>query len=200
MPVTLDPRVDDYIEQAPAYAQPILTELRERVHRACPDVVETIKWRAPSFEHHGFLGGFAAFKKYCSFLFWQEKALAAEAPEAAAVIAQCGKLEVLRDLPTKAAFRKVLKLAMQRNEAGKKQKRIPKKKPVALQMPDAFADALAKDRRAKKHFDGFAPGYRRDYLEWILDAKRDSTRDRRIAQAIEWLRDGKHRNWKYEKC
>ena len=198
VPATTDPRIDAYIAKAAAYAQPILIELRARVHSACPEVVETIKWRAPSFEHHGFLGGFAAFKNYCSFMFWQEQPLTAEGPEIQAVIEQCAKITTVQDLPGKVAFRKVIKLAMKRNEAGQQQKRVPKMKPAKLHMPEAFA--LAKNRLARQHYEGFAAGYQRDYLEWIVDAKRDSTRDRRILQAIEWLRDGKHRNWKYERC
>ena len=200
VPATTDPRIDGYIAKAAAYAQPILIELRARVHSACPEVVETIKWRAPSFEHHGFLGGFAAFKNYCSFMFWQEQPLTAEGPKIQAVIEQCAKITTVQDLPGKVAFRKVIKLAMKRNEAGQQQKRVPKKKPAKLHMPEAFAAALAKNRLARQHYEGFAAGYQRDYLEWIVDAKRDSTRDRRILQAIEWLRDGKHRNWKYEGC
>jgi uncharacterized protein YdeI (YjbR/CyaY-like superfamily) len=116
-----------------------------------------------------------------------------------AVIEQCAKMTTLRDLPGKSLFRRVLKLAMARNAAGQK-KRIPKNKPKNLEMPSVFAVALAKDRRAKKHFDGFAPGYQKDYIEWVGDAKRKSTRDKRIEQAVQWLRDGKHRNWKYESC
>lgn len=197
MTVQPDPRIDAYLAKAPEYARPILTELRARVHRICPDVVETIKWRAPSFEHHGFLGGMAAFKDHCSFMFWHEKDLAAEGPDVQQVLEQCGRLTTPKDLPTKQMFRRVLKLAMARTAAGQK-KRLPKNQPKNLEMPDAFAVALAKDRRALKTFDGFAPGYQNDYIEWVTDAKRESTRDKRIEQAVCWLREGKHRNWKYE--
>lgn len=194
-----DPRIDAYIEGASAFAQPILKELRARVHTICPAVVETIKWRAPSFEHGGFLGGMAAFKNYCSFMFWQEKALSAEAPEVKAVIEQCAKMTTLKDLPTKTAFRRALTLAMARNAAGLK-KRVPKNTPKKLTIPKEFAAALAKDRTAKQHFDGFARGYQRDYIEWVSEAKHEATRDQRIEQSVTWLREGKHRNWKYEKC
>ena len=137
VPATTDPRIDAYIAKAATYAQPILIELRARVHSACPEVVETIKWRAPSFEHHGFLGGFAAFKNYCSFMFWQEQPLTAEGPKIQAVIEQCAKITTVQDLPGKVAFRKVIKLAMKRNEAGQQQKRVPKNKPAKLHMPEA---------------------------------------------------------------
>lgn len=199
MPSEPDPRIDAYVEAASDFARPILEELRARMHAICPDVVETIKWRAPSFEHHGFLGGMAAFKKYCSFMFWQEKELAAEGPEVQAVIEQCAKMTSPKDLPKKMAFRKVVKLAMARNEAGHK-KSVPKNAPKKLTMPKEFAAALAKNRIAKKHFDGFAKSYQRDYIEWVGEAKREATRDKRITQAVEWLREGKHRNWKYENC
>ncbi|MCB9876458.1 MAG: YdeI/OmpD-associated family protein [Planctomycetes bacterium] len=195
-----DPRVDDYLAAAAEWARPILTELRARVHRACPGVVETIKWRRPAFELGGLIGGMSEFKEYCSFGFWQEKALLEAGDEAEAVIEACGKITTLKQLPGKAAFARVLKLALQRNQAGGKLPRSKAKRHPPLEVPADLAAALARDEAAKEHFDAFAPSYRRDYIEWITGAKKDATRQTRIAQAVEWLRDGKKRHWKYESC
>jgi len=195
--VTLDPRFDSYIQNAAEYARPVLLELRARVHAACPDAVETLKWRAPSFEHHGLLGGMAAFKAYCSFGFWKEKLLRQD-KAMAAVIDACGRIAAVADLPPKAAFAKAVRRAMQLNADGIAVPRGPKTKKPPIPMPTAFRKALAANRHAKEHFAAFAPSHQREYLEWIADAKQDETRDRRIEQAIEWLAGGKHRNWKYE--
>ena len=195
---TLDPRVDAYIQKAPAFAQPILTELRRRVHAACPEVVETIKWRMPSFEYHGLLGGMAAFKAHLTFGFWKEALLRKEQAHAATV-ERAGRIKALADLPPKAAFGKALKRAMQLNSDGVAQPRSAGSR-AAIPMHPEFARALATHERAKQAFDGFAPSHRREYLEWIIDAKRNDTRARRIEQAIEWLGAGKKRNWKYENC
>jgi hypothetical protein len=69
------------------------------------------------------------------------------------------------------------------------------KKPVKVH-PE-LKTALAKNRKARETFEGFSPSHRREYVEWIAEAKGDDTRKRRIATAIEWLSEGKPRNWKY---
>jgi uncharacterized protein YdeI (YjbR/CyaY-like superfamily) len=197
--VTTDPRFDSYIQKAPEYARPILIELRKRVHAACPGVVETVKWSAPSFELDGLLAGMAAFKAYCSFGFWKEKLLRAD-KELAAVLEQVGRVATVKELPAKAAFAKLCKHAAELNTNGvvvPRAKKAPKK-PIA--MHPSFARALGASKKAKGHFDAFSPSAQREYLEWIADAKKDDTRDKRIEQAVEWIGDGKRRNWKYENC
>lgn len=196
---TLDPRVDAYIQNAPAFAQPILIELRRRVHAACPDVQETIKWRMPSFEHGGLLAGMAAFKAHLTFGFWKDAVLRKE-PEHAATLERAGCIKTLADLPPKTTFAKALKRAMQLNAEGVAYPRKQAAKRPAIAMHPEFARALAASKQAKATFTGFAPSHRREYLEWIADAKKDDTRARRVEQAIEWLAAGKKRHWKYERC
>jgi len=195
---TLDPRVDAYIANAPAFAQPILVELRKRVHAACPDVVETLKWRMPSFEYKGLLAGMAAFKAHTAFGFWKDALLRKE-PRHAATLERAGCMKTSADLPPKSPFAKAVQRAMQLNADGVKTPRTVKpKQPIAV--PADFARALAASRKAKAVFDAFAPSCKREYLEWIVDAKREDTRARRIEQAVEWIADGKKRHWKYESC
>lgn len=198
MPTT-DPRVDAYVASAPDFARQLLAELRARVHRAIPKVQETIKWRAPSFECHGLLGGMAAFKAHCTFAFWKERLLLQEDASIADVVRQCGRLTGPDDLPSVAAFAAALKRARELNEAGvrlPRSKAIPR--PAAL-VPPAFAKALARAKKAKVQFEAFAPSHQREYLEWIQDCKRPETQQRRIEQAIEWLAEGRTRNWKSER-
>jgi uncharacterized protein YdeI (YjbR/CyaY-like superfamily) len=195
--VTRDPRIDAYLDQAPEFARAILAELRKRMHAACPDVVETIKWRHPSFEYHGLLGGMAAFKQHCAFGFWRHDLLAKEHPEFRSALAACGCLKTAADLPPMPMFRKLVAKAMEWNA---KVARVPKRARPAIAMHPGFAQALAASKAAKRQFEAFAPSHRRDCLEWIADAKRDDTRHKRIEQAIEWIAEGKHRNWKYERC
>jgi hypothetical protein len=196
---TTDPRIDAYIAKAPEYARPILIELRARVHAACPAVVETMKWSTPSFESDGLLGGLAAFKSYCTFGFWKDQLLRAD-PALAATVERAGRMASSADVPPKAAFAKALKRAAELNAAGVK---VPRGKPApktAIAMHPAFARALAASRKAKACFEQFPPSAKREYLEWIAGAKRDETRAQRIAQAVAWIAEGKHRNWKYERC
>lgn len=190
---TADPRVDAYIANAAAFAQPILREIRQRVHSGCGTASEAIKWGMPAFLYKGkLLCGMAAFKAHATLGFWQR----ADGKGDDSAMGQYGRLQSLLDLPDKREFSKQLSAAMQRIDTGASR---PKAAPrLALPMPPAFAEALATAPAAKAHFDGFTPGYQRDYLEWIGEAKRDSTRQQRIALAIEWLSDGKRRNWKHQ--
>jgi hypothetical protein len=197
--VTPDPRVDAYIAKAPEYARPILTELRARVHRALPAVVETMKWSTPSFEAGGLIGGLAAFKRYCTFGFWKETLLRAE-PALAATVERAGRMTALADLPPKAAFARALKRAAALNAAGVKVPRAAPKPRRAVPMHAAFARALAASKKAAACFARFPPSAKREYLEWIAGARQDDTRARRIEQAVAWIAAGKRRNWKYERC
>jgi uncharacterized protein YdeI (YjbR/CyaY-like superfamily) len=194
-----DPRVDQYIAKAGAFAQPILKELRERVHKSCPDVVETIKWRSPSFEHHGVLCGMGSFKEHCVFGFWKHDLVVGGDRKALEAMGSFGRITKLTDLPSKAEFAALVRKAARLNEDGVKVVR-PKheKKPIRVH-PD-LERALDRNRKAKATFDAFPPSHRREYLEWVAEAKKDDTRARRVEQAVKWMAEGKPRNWKYMGC
>jgi uncharacterized protein YdeI (YjbR/CyaY-like superfamily) len=196
---TPDSRIDAYLAGVPAFALPILTRLREDVHAACPDVVETIKWSRPHFTLDGkLLCGMSAFKAHCAFGFWEREG-AGEGKGGA--MGDFGRIESDADLPSRAELRKQIKAAAALLQAGAPRAQKPGREPRArLDMPDDFAAALAKVKAAQQHYDAFPPGKQRDYLEWVLEAKREDTRAKRIAQAVEWLAEGKSRNWKYENC
>ncbi|ODU41586.1 MAG: hypothetical protein ABS98_14580 [Lysobacteraceae bacterium SCN 69-48] len=195
-----DPRIDAYIERAAPFAQPILRHARELVHEACPDVEESIKWGMPSFSHAGgILCGMAAFKQHASFGFWRHADVVGEG-EPRDGMGSYGKMTSLDDLPPRTTLLAHLRKAMQLNEAGLKS---PKRKPAPRPAPDTpedLAAALANNKAANATFDAFPPGCRREYIEWIVEAKRAETRTKRLAQAIEWMAAGKRRNWKYENC
>lgn len=199
MPKT-DPRVDAYIERCAEFAQPILAFLRETVHAACPDVEETQKWGMPTFMYHGILCSMAAFKQHATFGFWKGALVVPDADQAAAM-GQYGRITHRGDLPTKKVIVAHIKLAMKLNTDGVKR---PLTKPVAARaavvVPDDLTAALAKNRKARSVFDAFPPSHRREYIEWITEAKRTQTRQRRLDQTIEWLSEGKSRNWKYDNC
>jgi hypothetical protein len=197
---TLDKRVDSYIQKAPDFARPILTELRARVHASCPDVVETVKWRMPSFEYKGILCGMAAFKKHAVFGFWKHNLVVADDSKANMAMGSFGKLVELEQLPKKTEFARLVKKAMKLNDDGVKavRNKTAKKKPIA--MHPAFQKALAGNAKARAQFEEFAPSKQREYMEWISDAKADETRERRLKDAILWISQGKSRNWKYMNC
>ena len=193
-----DPRVDAYIASKPEFARPILRHLRQIVHAACPKVEETIKWGMPAFDYHGLLCGMAAFKAHTALGFWKGKLILDDrGVDLDSSMGNFGRITSLRELPPKRVLVGYVKKAMALNVAGVTVKRVPKRRPT-LPVPKPFAAALARHKRASATFAAFAPSHRREYIEWIAQAKTDATRDRRIATAIEWLAAGKHHNWRYE--
>jgi uncharacterized protein YdeI (YjbR/CyaY-like superfamily) len=196
-----DPRVDAYIKKAAPFAQPILTHIRAAVHEACPDVEETLKWSMPSFMYHGILCGMAAFKEHAVMGFWKGSLiLDKNGTRADEAMGSFGRLTTVKDLPPKKTLHGYIKQAMKLNEDGTKVAK-PKSKPKPpVKTPAYLAAALKKNKKAAAHFDAFSPSQKREYVEWLTEAKTDATRDRRLATAMEWISEGKRRNWKYENC
>ena len=197
----LDPRIDAYIEKSADFAKPVMIHLRELIHKACPDVTETLKWSMPSFEYKGILCGFAAFKKHCTFMFWKQSLMESDAfPQNKTAMGSFGRVTSLKDLPSDKVMLGLIKQAVELNDKGIK---VPKAKPAVKKevvVPDILLEALARNEKAADTFNAFPPSCKREYVEWITEAKTDSTRDKRLATTIEWLSEGKRRNWKYENC
>ena len=198
--MSTDPRIDAYIAKAAPFAQPILTHLRALVHSALPGAQETIKWSMPHFTLDGKnVAGMAAFKAHCAFMIHGD---GRQGPEVNRAMGQYGKIATVADLPPDAELIANLQAAAERVQtAGTALKPRTIKTPKAeIAMPPEFATALAKVPAAEATYAAFAPSHRREYLEWVTTAKAEATRDKRIAQAVEWLAGGKKRNWKYENC
>jgi uncharacterized protein YdeI (YjbR/CyaY-like superfamily) len=200
MPKT-DPRIDAYIRKAAPFAQPILTRIRKVVHTACPEVEETLKWRHPTFMYKGMLGGFAAFKAHATFGFWKHELLVKQMPATEIekdAWGQFGRLTSVDDMPDERTLMKLVKAAAALNDAGVKVERMkgPKKPPVKT--PADLAAALRHNKKAAGHYEAFSPSKKRDYVEWLTEAKSDDTRARRLETAVGWIAEGKSRNWKYE--
>ena len=185
-----DRRVDAYIEKSADFAKPILTFLRDVLHTAVPDVEETMKWSVPFFEYKGPLANMAAFKAHCAFGFWKSSLVGTQ---------RFDRIESLDDLPSKRELIALAKKAAKLNDEGVKveRKKLAPKKDIPP--PPELVAALEKNKKAQATFDNFSPSHRREYVQWIAEAKAEETRKRRIDQAIEWLSEGKPRNWKYMK-
>ncbi len=197
--MAMDPRIDAYIDRQADFARPILTWLRARVHAACPEVEESIKWGMPFFSHDGRpLANMAAFKAHASFGFWNRDQMAIGKEGEA--MGQFGRITSLTDLPDAAAMEAEIRSVIALIDSGVVPRRAAKPPKPEAPIPPALAEGLARDPAAAAIFDGFPPSCRREYCEWIAEAKRDATRDKRVAEAIAWIRDGKRRNWKYERC
>jgi uncharacterized protein YdeI (YjbR/CyaY-like superfamily) len=194
-----DPRTDAYIEKQAEFAKPILRHIRARMHAACPDVVETVKWSRPFFDYKGHpLAIMSGFKAHASFGFWRRDALTTGQESEA--MGQFGRLTSIADLPGDAEFDQMIRAAAALVDAGDGAiKRKAKPARAELEVPPELAEALVGDTVATATFDGFPPSCRRDYCDWIGEAKRPETKAKRVAEAIGMLREGKRRNRKYEK-
>jgi uncharacterized protein YdeI (YjbR/CyaY-like superfamily) len=197
---TTDPRIDAYIARQADFARPILERLRTVVHEACPGVEETLKWSMPTFLYGGaILASMAAFKQHASFGYWKHADVMGEGVERDGM-GSYGRISSIKDIPAKKTLVADLKRAMQLNvDKVKPARKTAAPKPPAEAPADLVA-ALKKNAKARKTFDGFPPSAQRDYIEWIVEAKREETRAKRLAQTVEWLAEGKRRNWKYENC
>lgn len=200
---TRDPKVDAYIDQAQPFAKPILEHLRETVHEYCPDAEEALKWSFPHFIYNGKnLCSMSAFKAHCAFGFWLEsemktmKELTKDREKNS--MFSYGKITKIEDLPSKAQLRACITEAMELTDMGVTIKRAAPDK-TQTELPDYFEKALSANKKAKEVFDQSSPSFRKEYINWITEAKTEATRNKRMEQAVEWISEGKGRNWKYEK-
>lgn len=196
-------KIDEYIERSQDFAKPVLHYIRETVHEFCPDVEETIKWSFPHFIYKGKnLCAMASFKQHCTFGFWLEKEMKTMQEITQNIeknsMFSLGKITKIEDLPPKPQLKKAIKEAMELTDMGVTIKKSPSSK-TEMEIPDYFQRALNENKKALEVFEKASPSFRKEYIMWITEAKTEATKNKRMAQAVEWISDGKGRNWKYEK-
>jgi uncharacterized protein YdeI (YjbR/CyaY-like superfamily) len=198
-----DRRVDAYIDRSAQFAKPILKHLRTLAHKAVPDLSENIKWGVPHFDYKGMMCSMAAFKEHCAFGFWKASLM----QDNKAVFSRMGKLGMghigrissLSDLPPDSEMMRMIREAARLNDEGTTIAPRQRATKIAVRVPADLSQALAKNKKAKLVFDSFSPSNKRDYVEWITGAKSPETRMKRLRTALEWMAEGKPRNWKYMK-
>jgi uncharacterized protein YdeI (YjbR/CyaY-like superfamily) len=197
---TVDPRVDAYIEKSADFAKPILRHIRKLVHKACPDIQETMKWSFPHFDHKGTVCSMASFKQHCALGFWKQSLMEQDAfPADKTAMGSFGRITSVKDLPLDKVMIALIHQAVELNEKGIKVAKKPVDK-KELVVPADLTKALSKNKAAKAAFDKFSYSHKKEYVQWIEEAKTEPTRNKRLATTVEWLSEGKSRNWKYEAC
>lgn len=192
-------QVDAYIAAAPPFAQPILEHLRRLVHKACPGIQETMKWGMPYFERNGLVCGIAAFRQHCAFIFRKGPLL----PDPHHILTtetamgHLGQIRDKKDLPADKILTAYLKEAIQLNEEGGKTPASDG--PKTIQLPSYLKDALSRNKAAGKVFKEFNYSSKKEYIDWLSEAKSEDTRMKRLETAIGWIAEGKARYWKYQK-
>lgn len=195
-----DPRIDAYIAKAAPFARPILEKIRERVHSAVPEAEETMKWSAPGFTLNGkILLMMAAFKAHAALNFWRGQEIGGGNAKAGAM-GQFGRLTAVGDLPTDAELDALIREGAELAKSAPVPRKVKHEPKPPAEVHPEFATALDANPKARQVLDGFPPSARREYLDWIAEARQDKTRAKRIADAVEWLSVGKRRHWKYENC
>lgn len=198
---TVDPRVDVYIEKSADFAKPILTHIRELVHKACPDVQETMKWSIPHFDYKGTVCSMASFKQHCAFGFWKQSLMEQDAfPSEKTAMGSFGRITSVKDLPADKVMIGLIQQAVELNEKGIKVAKKPTAEKTELVVPQDLIKALSKNKAARSAFEKFSYSHKKEYVGWIEEAKTEPTRNKRLATTVEWLSEGKSKNWKYEKC
>jgi uncharacterized protein YdeI (YjbR/CyaY-like superfamily) len=196
-----DKRIDAYISKSADFAKPVLKHIRELVHKACPDVEETMKWSFPHFDYKGVFCSMAAFKEHCAFNFWKVKLMKDPhnilEKEERTGMGVFGKFKSVSELPNDKIFLTYLKEAVRLNDEGIKIIKPKANEKKELVVPEYFTAALKKNKKAMKAFEDFSYSHKKEYVEWIEEAKTEETRNKRLATAVEWISDGKGRNWKY---
>lgn len=196
-------QVDAYINKAQPFAQPVLHHLRKLVHQACPTVEEKIKWGMPSFEYKGLMCGFASFKQHCVFGFWKAKLMKDPSlmltAQSEVAMGHLGCITSLKDLPSDKKMLAYIKEAMKLNEDGIKLERPKPTVKKEVVVPKELLKAINQNKNAQSFWKSFPPGQIKEYVTWIEEAKTDATKEKRIEQAVEWIAEGKYRNWKYMK-
>ncbi len=202
-----NPAVDAYIAKSPDFAKPILAHVRKLMHKGCPRIEESIKWGVPAFEREGIVAMMAAFRKHVAFGFWSERLvrekLGADADRMFPKDAKPGmggrRYLARAELPADAVILRAVRAAVALNEAGERPKRALKRKPPPKAPPYLVA-ALKNNAKSRATYARFTPAQRREYVDWMREAKQAAPRARRLARAIEWPAAGRQRNWKYQAC
>ena len=202
-----DKRVDAYIEKAQPFAKPILKHLRSLIHKANPEVKETMKWSFPFFDYKGPFCSMASFKEHAVFGFWKSKLLkdpkkylGERSNQGGEAMGNMGRITSLKDLPPDKTIIDFIKQAKRLNDEGVKLPPRVVKSKKELVMPPYFSATLKKNKKALSHFENFSPSQKGEYVLWVSEAKSDETRNSRMKLAVQWISEGKRRNWKYEKC
>jgi uncharacterized protein YdeI (YjbR/CyaY-like superfamily) len=196
---TRDKRVDAVIAKSQDFAKPIMEHLRAAVHEGCPECEETIKWSMPFFMYKGsILCMMASFKQHCTFGFWRASGIGPGLQDEA--MGSFGRITSVKDLPAKKTLVMMVQQAVQRKDMGVKPAPKPRKAPQRLVVPSYFMAAVKKNKKALATFEAFPYSKRKDYVEWVTEAKGEETRARRLKTSVEWLAEGKARHWKYERC
>lgn len=193
--------IDKYISESHDFAKPILSYFRKFVHKNCPAVDECLKWGFPHFQYKGILCSMASFNHHCAIGFWKGPLIPElKAIEDDSAMGQLGKITSVKDLPSDKVLGIIIKKAMKLNEEGVKSPTRSKPKSLTeIKVPDYLLQTIKKNKKAFETFSNFSNSNKKEYVEWVEDAKTEATKLKRIGTMLQWLAEGKDRNWKYKK-
>jgi hypothetical protein len=191
-------RINLYIAELPDWQRKHLVRVRQLIHSTEERIEEAWRGNAPHFDHQGSLIGMHAFKS-CVSIWFHKGASLKDGHGLFKLTEKDAEREVRKykihegESINEKAFLDLLKQALKVNAA---QAGGAETKPTsrALVVPSDMEQVLRKDEQAWAQWEGLAASHKREYVEWITDAKQDETRKRRLAKALEMIRDGQAKN------
>lgn len=195
-------QINLYIAEQDEWKRKLLVRLRQLIHHTDSRIEETWRWNSPHFDMDGIMVGLHGHKTFVSV--WFHKGALVKDPKKLFEALEKGEDKGIRayklhegDAIDEKGFVDLLKQAIKLNEQGVKlQDAKPARK--ALEVPEELEAVLHKDEQAWDHWEHFSYSCKKEYVEWITDAKQDETRKRRVAQAYQMIREGKTKNDKYQ--
>lgn len=185
-----------YIESMPEFSKSICIKLRSIILSADKNITEDWKW-GPNYFLDGMLCGFSGFKHHVKLTFYNGSAM----KNSKGLFNHCVDNEFNRSIKyTDAgevdakAIREYIKDSIQVNRNGFK--RIVTDKEIKV--PVDLLDALSQNKKATSFFDALSYGYKKDFVEWVISAKRPETRQDRIAKTVLMCGENRKMNDKYK--
>lgn len=188
-----------YIEKATPEFKEVMIALRSVLNNPNFDIKEDWKWGAPNFNNEGMICWLAHFRNHVGMNFFKGTLIKDKYNLFTHYREEKGNRQlkfsdINQIIPEQIEY--YIEEAIKLNQENIK----VVKKEIDTSLPLDLETELNNNPKAKMFFESLAPSYKRDYIEWIEEAKREATRTKRLATTMEWLSEGKKKNWKYENC
>jgi len=189
--------IDEAFSKFTGFQKEYCNHLRKLIHKAMPDVKEDWKW-GPNFNVNGMVCGVWGFKDHVKLVFFKGSAM----KDTYKLFNQGKENEGNRSINFSSADKiddkKIIEYLKEAAEINRKGIKLVKKE-IKVVMPAILVKALNKDKASKTYFESLAPSHRRDYADYISQAKQEETQLRRLDKVMEMLTDKRTLNDKYMK-
>jgi len=189
-------KISAYIEKANDEQKEILNRLRVFFLQEEFSITEDWKWGAPNYNSKGMICWLAYFKNHVGVNFFKGSLIEDLHGMYDEACMDKGNRQIKFRSVTDVVEIKLKHYLYEAIKLNKEETKVQAKK-ISTYIPVDLAEAFLSHPKAKAFFESLAAGYKRDYVEWITTSKQEKTRLKRLTTTIEWLSEGKKKNWKY---